>query len=123
MPNPTTTTDLANRWRPLSPQEATNADAYLIDAWAMLLGRRPNLEADMADGKVSTDNVRRVVAAMVLRILKNPDGKASEGIDDYRYTRDELVSSGKLHVTTEELADVTPGRKRPSVRLVVYGES
>jgi hypothetical protein len=123
MPNPTTTGDLVARWRPLSAQETTNADAYLIDAWELLLGRRPNLEADMTAGTVRTGNVKRVVADMVLRILKNPDGKASEGIDDYRYTRDELVSSGKLHVTPDELADVTPGRKRPSVRLVVHGES
>jgi len=122
MPNPTTTADIEARWRPLTPQEATNATAYLTDAWALLVTRRPTLETDMTAGTVTTDNARRVVAAMVLRILRNPDGKASEGIDDYRYTRHELTASGLLHVTPDELADITPGRRRRSVRMVAYGE-
>lgn len=123
MPNPTSTSDIAARWRPLTTQETTNADAFLADAWAMLLTRRPTLEADIAAGTVTDANVVRVVSAMVLRLLRNPDGKLSERIDDYSYTRDALVASGALHVTPDELADITPGRQsNRSIRLAIYGE-
>lgn len=123
MPNPATVHDLEERWRPLSEQQSINAVAYLDDAWAMLLSRRPGLEDDLTDGAVSERNVVRVVAAMVLRILRNPEGKASEQIDDYKYTRTELSASGLLHVTPDELADITPGRRRRrSIRLVRDGD-
>ena len=123
MANPATVADIEARWRTLSTPESTNAQAFLEDAWALLLTRRPNLEADITAGTVRSDNALRVVVAMVLRVLKNPDGKLEESIDDYRYRRDALVSSGALHVTSDELADITPGRaRRRSVRLVIHGD-
>ena len=123
MANPASTTDLESRWRPLTGQEVTNAETFLDDAWAMLLGRRPTLEADIAAGTVTTANVVRVIAAMVLRVMKNPEGYDTETIDDYTYRRNAIISTGALHVTSDELADITPGRKRrSSVRLVIYGE-
>jgi hypothetical protein len=123
MPNPASTTDLEERWRPLTPQETTNANAFLGDAWALLVDRRPTLEADMTAGTVSTANVVRVVSAMVLRILKNPDGYVQESIDDWSGRRADLMSSGVLTVTPSELADITPGRAtNRSIRLVAYGE-
>lgn len=124
MANPATVADIEARWRSLSTAEQVNAEAFLDDAWWMLTARRPSLEADMTAGTVSTGNVTRVITAMVLRVLRNPDGKLSESIDDYQYTRDRLVSSGALYVTADELADVTPGGRRQtgSVRLVAYGD-
>ena len=123
MPNPATISDIEARWRPLNAQQTTNAEAYLDDAWSMLLGRRPSLESDLDEGTVSTNNVVRVLAAMVLRILRNPEGKSQEQIDDYKYTRSELTASGLLHVTGDELADITPGRRRRrSIRLVRDGD-
>lgn len=124
MPNPASTSDIALRWRNLTDQEAANATAYLDDAWALLTTRRPSLEADMVAGTVSTGNVVRVVCAMVLRLLKNPDGKLEESIDDYRYRRDSAVSAGALYVTDDELADLTVGGHNSyrSVRLVSYGD-
>ena len=108
MSNPTTITDIEDRWQPLTPQQTTNAYAWLDDAWWMLTSRRPTLQADLDAGTVTVGNVKRVVSAMVLRILRNPEGKKREAIDDYSYERHELVSSGLLHVTDEELADLTP---------------
>jgi hypothetical protein len=123
MANPVGIADIEARWRPLNTQQTVNANAYIDDAWAMLLGRRPNLETDLAEGTISRDNVIRVVSTMVIRILRNPEGKQSEQIDDYKYTRHELVSSGMLHVTSDELADITPGRsRRRSIRLVKDGD-
>src|SRR4051812_30423638 len=124
MTNPASTSDLEARWRPLSAQETTNAEAFLDDAWAMLTSRRQTLEADLTAGTVTAANVIRVLAQMVLRVLKTPGGYDSETIDDYPYRRNAIISSGALHVTPDELADVTPGRRgQRSVRLVAYGDA
>lgn len=78
----------------------------------------------MALGTVVTANVIRVVVAMVLRVLKNPDGYDTEAIDDWSGRRNALVADGLLRVTSEELADVTPGRRgRRSLRMVAYGDA
>lgn len=124
MANPASIADIEARWRPLSTQETINAAAFLEDAWAYLLGRRTGLEADLSAGTVSTANAVRVVCAMVLRVLKNPDGWEDEAVDDWRGKRAAAIASGELYATSSELADVTPGRAtRKSIRLVVYGDS
>lgn len=123
--NPATVDDIVNRWRPLSDQEWANAEYLLDDAWALLHSptKAPNLDADITAGAVSKGNAVRVIVAMVLRVLRNPEGFLEESIDDYRYRRDSLISSGALHVTAAELAAVVPGRKSTrSVRLVAHGE-
>lgn len=121
MANPVTVDDLADRWRPLSSQEQTNAQALLDDAWALLTTRLPSLEDNLTAETVSTANLVRVECAMVLRVMRNPDGLLQESIDDYSYQRDAAVSAGALYVTTAELGDLTPGGKvRRSTRLVAY---
>ena len=123
MPNPATAADVAARWRTLSAEETTVATTLLDDAWLMLLGRLPSLEDNITAGTVTEANVVRVLATMVLRVLKNPDGKSEEAVDDYRYRRDSSLSAGLLYVTPDELADLTPSRARQrSVRLVAYGD-
>lgn len=124
MPNPATVDDVVDRFRPLTDQEEINAEAFLEDAWWMILARRPNIEANMDAGTVLEGNVIRVVASMVRRILLNPEGLLEEAIDDYRKRRDQLVSSGTLRIDPDELADLTPGgsSRVKSVRLVAYGE-
>lgn len=124
MPNPATITDIEDRWRPLNAQETTNATAFLGDAWGLLADRLPQLEANLAAGAVSQQNAIRVVCAMVLRVLKNPDGYDSESVDDWTGRRNALVATGLLAATPAELADLTPGRKNPSsVRMVAYGDA
>lgn len=124
MPNPATVVDVEQRFRPLTPSETTVASTLLGDAWEMLLGRRPNLEADIASGSISEATVVRVLANMVVRVLRNPDGFLQESIDDYTYRRDAVMSTGLLHLTPDELADITPGRARNrSVRLVAHGDA
>ena len=126
MVNPVQTSDIEARWRPLSAQETINAQAFLNDAWSLLLTRRPSLEDDLTAGTVTFGNVERVVCAMVLRVLKNPDGYVTEGVDDWSGTRSPDMASGALFVTPDELADITPAATRASrrsVRLVAYGDA
>lgn len=125
MPNPTTTADVEARWRPLTDAETINAGAFLDDAWSLLLSRRPSLEDDLTAGTVSEGNVIRVMSAMVIRVLRNPEGLRAETIDDYSYTRDEALSAGLLYITADELADISPAgsRRFNSIRMVAYGDT
>lgn len=116
--------DLEARWRPLSASEAVVAQAYIDDAMSILTARRPSLAADVLAGLVSLESATFVVTSMVLRVLKNPDGKGEESIDDYRYKRDASIASGALYVSDDELLMVTGvvvSRVR-GVRLVAHGE-
>ena len=116
MTNPATTTDLVARWRPLSAQEETNGVTFLADAWRMLRKRIPTLEADIA-ADTSRDleaEVVRVEATAVLRVMKNPDGKRQETIDDYSWMRDQAVSAGLLYFTDAELDDLIVDNSGPS---------
>lgn len=124
MPNPAVYQDIEDRWRPLTAAEIVIAPTLLDDAWWMVVGRRPNIEANMADGTVLEANVIRILASMVRRVLLNPEGLLEESIDDYRMRRDSLVSSGVLRIEPDELFDLSPsGTRRPnSVRLVAYGD-
>lgn len=109
MTNPATTADLVARWRPLSDQEETNGETFLADAWRMLRRRLTTLEDDIADdttGDLEAEVVR-ILCAAVLRVMKNPDGKRQESIDDYSWTRDQAVSAGLLYFGDDEIGAVT----------------
>lgn len=124
--SPATPDDITDRWRPLSDQEQTNAEAFLEDAWEELLSRRPAMEANLTAGTVRERNVVRVLCAAVLRVLKNPDGYEQESVDDWSGRRGDLTASGLLYFTDDELGSVTPtpaGGSRSSVRLVIYGDA
>lgn len=114
MANPATTADLVSRWRTLTTQETTNGTTFLADAWRMLKRHyvREGQDLDalvLANVDDFTGEVVRVLATAVLRVMRNPDGKRQESIDDYSWTRDESVSSGLLYFTDDELDGLVPG--------------
>ena len=125
MSNPATTADLAARWRPLTAQETTNGTTFLADAWRMLKRRYDALDstADLdtaiaADADLSAEVVR-VLATAVLRVMKNPDGKRQEAIDDYSWQRDQAVSAGLLYISDEEFSDLIPGAEGSSGAFMI----
>jgi hypothetical protein len=97
--------DLKDRsLRPLTDAEQAAGVVLLEDAWAVLVAQVPSIPE-----RVSADNafaalVVQVQCTMVLRVLRNPDGKLEEQIDDYRWRRDSAVSTGALYATEAELA-------------------
>lgn len=110
MANPATTDDLVSRWRPLSAQEEVNGQTFLDDGWRLLGLRIPDLQAKVTAGVDDYSGlVVATLAVAVLRVMKNPDGKRQESIDDYSWTRDQAVSAGLLYFTTQELDDLNPG--------------
>lgn len=124
MPNPATTADVTVRWLYDAPIPATETvQAWLDDAWLHLLSRDRTIEARLTAETLAEADVVRVVVAMALRVLGNPQGKRQEAIDDYSWTRDSAVSAGLLYVTAEELASLAAaGGRTNSVRLVAYGD-
>lgn len=100
-----TQADLADRLgRELTDVETRQTAAWLHDATAIILDRFPWYAT--APTQAST----AVCCAMVLRVLKNPDGKRSETIDDYSYTIDQARSAGELYMTENEIDTLTPVR-------------
>lgn len=125
MTNPITLSDVEDRfYRPLTDRELVNTKAWLSDSWWLLTTRLPALESNVTATTVPLANVRRVVVAMVHRLLKNPEGFVTESIDDYSYRRATLVASGALSLEDDERALLIPGgrRKVNSHRLRAYGE-
>jgi hypothetical protein len=106
VPNPVEVVDLEHRFRSLTEAETITATALLVDAWAELTAptRVPDLEQRMADGLVSEALARRVVTAMVLRVLRNPEAIARWAVDDASFTRDSAIASGLLYATDDEVA-------------------
>lgn len=105
MAAPAVVSDVESRWRPLSEQETVNATAFLADVWRIIKRRIVDVEERMADPDTGVDftaDVVQVQAQAVIRVLKNPDGKRSESIDDYSWTRDRSMSAGVLYVTEDE---------------------
>ncbi|MFJ2863685.1 Gp19/Gp15/Gp42 family protein [Kitasatospora sp. NPDC087314] len=100
-----TLTDLADRLgRDLTPTESRQATALLHDATAVILDRFPRYATTPTAASTA------VCSAMVLRVLRNPDGKRSEQIDDYSYTVDSARSAGELYITEHELDTLRPIR-------------
>jgi hypothetical protein len=104
--------EVSSRWRTLTAAEQTVATRLLDDAAAILLARVSTIPARVAAGTLNAALVKRVQAAMVQRVLSNPDGKRQESIDDYAWTRDNALSAGMLYATADEIAELLPVRSR-----------
>lgn len=105
--------------------EADNALTRLIEkAEHRILAKVPNVEDRLASGDLDADTLNGVIEDMVLRVAGNPEGKKSEAIDDYAWTRDVSVAAGMLYLSDEELALLLPVAARQtrafgSIRLGV----
>lgn len=112
MANPVVVSDIAARWRTLTTAENDKAAALLDDAWALVKLKVPDIEDRIDDESLDVGIVRMVVSAMVLRVLKNPDGKQQESLDDYSYTMGG-GASGVMYITADEVDMLEPQPVRP----------
>lgn len=71
-------TDVAERWRTLTEDEAAVADRLAADASDMVRERWADVDARIAAGSLSLDSVRRVVAYMVKRAMINANAEGLE---------------------------------------------
>jgi hypothetical protein len=105
---PVTDQDIVSRFRALETDEASTVDTMIADAQDILE------DAAEADGIAAPTTERgertyvRLVAGIVIRVLRNPDGYLTETIDGYTYRRDSAVSAGLLYVSDDELNQLRP---------------
>lgn len=104
-----TWSDVERRFeRDLTDREKIQVTEWLGDLEAEILERIPDLAAFIADGKLQQRTVVKIQAAAVLRVLRNPDGKLTERIDDYSWTRSANTSTGELRLLDSEWEQLTP---------------
>ena len=101
--------DVQDRFgRTLTDSERRQVDAWLDDIESSILSRIPTLHDMVTAGTLLRQTVVKIEAAAVIRVLRNPDGKLTERIDDYSWTRDSSTATGALYLTDEEWAELTP---------------
>lgn len=95
--------------RPITDaDEIAQVNAWLGDAEGLILSRIPDLLERVAAGFPLAANIVKIEADAVIRKIKNPDGKVSEGVDDYNYRLNENARKGEIFLTDDEWAQLMP---------------
>ena len=94
--------------RPIVGAEATQVLGWLDKIERIIARKLGDLDALISDGRLSAELLVDVETEAVIRKVKNPDGKVSEGIDDYNYRLNENARKGDLFLTDEEWALISP---------------
>lgn len=86
---------------------------HLVRAASTLLRQRArqagiNIDAEIAAGRLDPDVAALAVTAMVLRVLRNPNGLRAETVGPFSRTFDTTVAAGLLVVSDDDLGVVTP---------------
>lgn len=95
-------------------KEQSAATQWLDDAFGIVCEEIPGVESRMAlapsePAHLSAERVARVVVAMVVRVLRNPDARRQLGEDTYQETIDAAVSTGQLYITEAERGRLLAG--------------
>jgi hypothetical protein len=126
-----TLSDVADLYLPelMTAEERVKAVWLLDKASALVKQQVARVDERLADLTLSADAVAAVVTAMVVRVLRNPDGRrqVSQRIDDYEnsWTVDQALSSGALYLSETEFASIAPRRASRTVRslrLIAHGD-
>lgn len=88
--------------RELTEEETQLVSTRLADAERLILRKIPNLADKISAGDIAEADVVQVEAEVVLRLVRNPEGYASEQDGTYGYTFSRDLASGKLEITREE---------------------
>lgn len=109
--------------RPItSAAEIAQVTAWLTDVEALIKVRIPDLDQRVALGQIDEAIVALVEAQVVVRKVKNPDGKQNERIDDYSYGLNTDAARGDLFLTDEEWALLLPVSATGAFTIRPFGE-
>lgn len=98
-----THTDVSVRWgRTLTTEEISLVSVRLEDIERTILRRIPDLAARILAGTVLEADVIQVEADAVLRVVRNPDGYASETDGSYTYVLSDDAATARLELTPGE---------------------
>lgn len=98
--------------RTLEPKETALVERRLAQVERMILRRIPDLAAQIDAGDLNEADVIDIEAEAVLRLVRNPEGYASESDGTYSYQFDRNAASGKLEILPHEweLLGIKPSR-------------
>jgi hypothetical protein len=121
--------DVTDLFGPLSQDQQLTTVRLLEFAGAIVRQQVPRVDARLLDGTMEPDALAAVVTAMVVRVLRNPDGRrqGSRSIDDFSesWTIDAALSTGALYMSDAERSSLLPvgvARTVRSVRTLAHGE-
>lgn len=121
MDNPVSIDDVVAVFGPLDTSQASSAQVWLDVAWGKLKRKVPTLEARVVAGAVDMDLVKSAVVSAVVRVLNNPKGVRSGGLDDGQFTIDVEQSSGRLYIHDDDVEDLKPSWALSGVYSVALG--
>lgn len=107
--------DIVGRFRDLTAAETTVVGQMIADAQDILEQRAEQAGITGTDVAADTRLTRqyvRIVAQMVIRVLRNPDGLLQYTTDDFTARLDSVVSGGMLYVSDDELETMRPVSSR-----------
>lgn len=113
-----TVDDLQNRYEGVLATKFT--EVYLAtkieDAVALIEGTCPTVPSRLLSGALLPNNYKRIVADIILRVVRNPGGFASESEGGVSYSMQPVVASGNLWLTQQDI-DLLNGVARGSTML------
>lgn len=102
-----TPADVEARWRPLTSAEQLVAATLLGDASGMVRARWTDVDARLASGALTADDVTRVVANMVKRAMINGPTEGveqqSQGAGPWNLTQKFANPNANLYFTAEDV--------------------
>ena len=107
--------DITDRWRELTAAEHSIIGTLIVDAQDALDDEldAAGYPAAGVDDERAQRRYKRTVAAMIKRLLLNPEGFLSETVEgEYSYRRAEVLASGVLEPTADEISKFAPNRRR-----------
>ncbi|CAN5550070.1 hypothetical protein BH11ACT6_BH11ACT6_29890 [soil metagenome] len=90
--------------RTLTPEETALVERRLEQVERMILRRVPDLLERIADGDLDEADVIDIEAESVLRVVRNPEGLASEQDGTYGYQLSREAADNSLRITETEWA-------------------
>ena len=108
MVNPVTIDDVEAVFGPLDATQKSAVGVWLDVAWGKLKRKVPTLTAQLEADKVDVALVKSAVVSAIVRVLNNPKGVRSAGVDDGQFTIDVEQSSGRLYIHDDDVADLKP---------------
>ncbi|MFA5707383.1 Gp19/Gp15/Gp42 family protein [Mycolicibacterium sp.] len=88
--------------RELTSEETAQVERRLAQVERMILRRIPDLAGQTAAGQIDPADVVDIEAEAVLRLVRNPEGYASESDGTYSYQFNRETASGRLEILPEE---------------------
>jgi hypothetical protein len=105
--------DVVAQYGQLTADEAVLTKYLLRAASKMIRQRVPNLDVMVTQGRLDADVVALAASAMVLRVLRNPEGLKAETTGPFSRTFDTSAAAGLLVLTDDDMKNLTPGPVAP----------